>query len=430
MLIQEFINGISNGSFDAQMRTLYGKSEKELLRQKVRYMSCAEKFSKLYPENGEVFIFSSPARTEVGGNHTDRQHGCVLASAVNLDIIAFASPNDDNVIRVRSEGYRSDEISLDKLDIDDSEKGTSASLIRGIASAFIQSGTNVKGFNVYAVSEINSGCGLSSSSAFEVLITLIIDNLFNNGESSAEERARIAQFAENVYFGKPTSLMNQMVCSVGGFVCIDFYNPSNPSIEPVRFDFSESGYSLCITDTKSTDTDFSEEYISISEEMRSVATALGRETLRDADEDEFYFRLPELRRSCSDRAILRTAHFFAENRRVTAQAEALEVGDTEEFFRLMNESGESSAIMLQNLYSSKSPENQQIPLAIMLSKRRLGGSGAVRVHGNGFAGAVQAFVPTYLAEYYADEMNAVFGENSCQILNIRPVGAVEIKSGE
>ena len=269
--------------------------------------------------------------------------------------------------------------------------------------------------------------GLSSSAAFEVLVGTIIDDLFNDGGMGAVEIAKIGQFAENVYFGKASGLMDQMVCSVGGFVSIDFFNPMNPSINSVDFDFSQAGYSLCITNTQGSHADLTDEYVSVPAEMKTVANALDCEFLRDVDEDKFYSELPELRKSCSDRAILRAAHFFAENNRAVQEAEALEIGDTEEFFRLVNESGDSSANLLQNLYSVKNPQNQEIPLAIMISKRRLSGSGAVRVHGGGFAGTIQAFVRAYLADYYADEMNSVFGENSCQILSIRSVGGTQIK---
>ena len=351
----------------------------------------------------------------------------MLAAAVNLDVIAFVSLNNDNIIRIKSEGHKANEVNLDSLDIIDDEKGNSNSIVRGIVSAFVESGVKVGGFDAYTTSDILSGSGLSSSAAFEVLVGTIIDDLFNDGGMGAVEIAKIGQFAENVYFGKASGLMDQMVCSVGGFVSIDFFNPMNPSINSVDFDFSGAGYSLCITNTKGSHADLTDEYVSVPAEMKTVANALDCEFLRDVDEDKFYSELPELRKSCSDRAILRAAHFFAENNRAVQEAEALEIGDTEEFFRLVNESGDSSANLLQNLYSIKNPQNQEIPLAIMISKRRLSGSGAVRVHGGGFAGTIQAFVPAYLADYYADEMNSVFGENSCQILNIRSVGGTQIK---
>ncbi|MBR1593009.1 MAG: galactokinase [Ruminococcus sp.] len=427
MNIQEFVNGISNGSFDKTMQKLYGKSDRELLRQKVRYIGAAERFSKMYPKHGDIFVFSAPGRTEIGGNHTDHQHGCVLAAAVNLDIIAFVSLNDENIIRLKSEGHKANEVSLDSLDIIDDEKGSSNAIIRGIASAFRESGIEVGGFDAYTTSDIVSGSGLSSSAAFEILVGTVINELFNDGEMNAVDIAQIGQLAENVYFGKASGLMDQMVCSVGGFVSIDFFNPLKPSVNSVDFDFSGAGFSLCITDTRGSHADLTDEYISVPAEMKTVANALDCEFLREVDEDEFYSKLPELRKTCSDRAILRAAHFFAENNRAVLEAEALETGDTEEFFRLVNESGESSANLLQNLYSSKNPQNQEIPLGIMISKRRLGGSGAVRVHGGGFAGTIQAFVPSYLADYYADEMNSVFGENSCKILNIRALGGVRIK---
>ena len=279
---------------------------------------------------------------------------------------------------------------------------------------------------MHTTSEVLSGSGLSSSAAFEVLIGTIIDKYYNNGRMGAVEIAKIGQYAENVYFGKASGLMDQMVSSVGGFVFIDFKNPSEPYIAPIKYDFESSGYCICITDTKGSHAGLSAEYSSVSEEMKHVAVELDREVLRDVDEEMFYEKLPELRQQCSDREILRAAHFFSENKRAELEKEALECGDTEEFFSLVNESGDSSANLLQNLFSSQKPEFQEIPLAIMLSKRVLNGCGAVRVHGGGFAGTIQAFVPAYMAEAYSAEMSRIFDENSCMILNIRPVGGFEL----
>lgn len=426
MVINEFINGISSGAFDEQFRMLYGSSEKVMLKQKARYLSAAENFSRLYPECGDIGVFSAPGRTEIGGNHTDHQNGCVIAAAVNIDVIAIVSFHDEGVIRIKSEGFPKDEIDLNDLSVHDEEQGTSAAIIRGIASKFVKSGIKIGGFDAYTTSEVLSGSGLSSSAAFEVLIGTIIDKYYNNGRMGAVEIAKIGQYAENVYFGKASGLMDQMVSSVGGFVFIDFKNPSEPYIAPIKYDFESSGYCICITDTKGSHAGLSAEYSSVSEEMKHVAVELDREVLRDVDEEMFYEKLPELRQQCSDREILRAAHFFSENKRAELEKEALECGDTEEFFSLVNESGDSSANLLQNLFSSQKPEFQEIPLAIMLSKRVLNGCGAVRVHGGGFAGTIQAFVPAYMAEAYSAEMSRIFDENSCMILNIRPVGGFEL----
>ncbi len=425
MNIYEFISGLSDGRFDEQLKMLYGASEKSVLRNRARYLSAAENFSKLYPECVDIRVFSASGRTEVGGNHTDHQHGCVLAAAVSLDMIGVVRFHNDGVIRIKSEGYMADEIKLSSYEVNEAEKGTSAALIRGIASKFAEKGVEIGGFDAYLTSEVLSGSGLSSSAAFEVMIATIINEGYNDGKATPVEIAKIGQFAENAYFGKASGLMDQMVCAAGGFVSIDFADPDKPVIKSLDFDFGKAGYSVCITDTKGSHADLSDEYSAVSAEMRQVAEAMGCHFLREADEDEFYAKLPELRKTCTDRALLRAAHFFAENERAVSETKALMDGDTERFFELVNESGTSSAELLQNLYSCGRPQDQQIPLAIMLSKRFLNGAGAVRVHGGGFAGTIQAFVPNYLASDYAKEMERIFGCGSCYVLSVRPVGGFE-----
>lgn len=425
--MQDFVNGMANGCFDSQFIQLYGNSERELLRQRARYLNAAEKFSKKYPEQDDIRIFSAPGRTEIGGNHTDHQHGCVLAAAINLDIAAFVSLNVDSKVRICSEGHEPFEIDIKDLEPKEEEKESPISIVKGILSVFSGLDAGIGGFNACIFSEIPEGGGLSSSAAFEVLIGTIINSLFYDGKLSTDGIAKTGHYAENEYYGKSSGLMDQMVSAVGGFAVFDFFNPIKPVIKNIAYDFSGAGYSLCVTETNSTNTKLTDEYSTVSDEMKSVASELGCEVLREADEDIFFSNLTLLREKCSDRAILRSAHFFAENNRALLEAEALEQGDTEEFFRLVNESGESSVLLLQNLFSEKSPQIQEIPLAIMLSKRRLNGSGAVRVHGGGFAGTVQAFVPTYLVDYYVSEMNSVFGDGSCKILRIRSLGACEIK---
>ncbi|SHM40678.1 galactokinase [Ruminococcus flavefaciens] len=426
MKIYDLISGLSGGSFDEQLKMLYGSSEKAVLRNRARYLSAAENFSRLYPECEDIRVFSASGRTEVGGNHTDHQHGCVLAAAVSLDIIGIVRFHEDGVIRIKSEGYAADEIALSSYEVNDAEKGTSAALVRGIAAKFAEMGVKISGFDAYFTSEVLSGSGLSSSAAFEVMIGTIINEGYNEGRASAVEIAKIGKFAENVYFGKASGLMDQMVCAVGGFVAIDFADPEEPFITSVDFDFEKAGYSVCITDTKGSHADLTADYSAISEEMKHVAQALGCEYLRDADEEEFYDKLPELRKKCTDRELLRAAHFFAENTRAVDEAKALIDRDTEWFFELVDQSGTSSAELLQNLYSCQDPQAQQIPLTIMLSKRFLNGSGAVRVHGGGFAGTIQAFVPNYLADDYAKEMERFFGAGSCYVLSVRPVGGCEL----
>jgi len=427
MNIQEFVKNISEDAFEETFISLYGNDSSEHLRQKARWINAIEHFSRLYPEyDSDIYIYSASGRTEIGGNHTDHQHGCVLAAAVNLDVLAIVGFNDSNVIRIKSEGYPKDEVCLDDLRIKSEESGTSTAIIRGIAALFTEMGMKIGGFDAYTTSDVLSGSGLSSSAAFEVLVGTIIDKHYNQGKAGAVEIAKIGQFAENVYFEKASGLMDQMVSSTGGFVAIDFNSPENPVIRNIDFDFSRIGYSLCITDTKGSHADLTEDYVSIPLEMRKVALCMGKDVLRDVDEKEFYKNLPEIRKKTSDRAVLRAMHFFDENKRAVQEADALERGDTEEFFRLVNESGESSANLLQNLYSPKNPLNQEITLAIAISKKILNGTGAVRVHGGGFAGTIQAFVPSYMAERYANELDRIFGEKSCHILNIRSSGGTEI----
>ncbi|MBQ9956292.1 MAG: galactokinase [Ruminococcus sp.] len=426
MKSKEFIEKIQAGELDEQLKKLYGNSTEALDRQRARYIEATEEFAKLFPQHEEIHIYSAPGRTEVGGNHTDHQHGCVFAGAVNLDVIAVVAFHNEGVIRLKSAGYPQDNVELSDLSVHSDETGKSASIIRGIASKFTGMGVEIGGFDAYTTSDVLSGSGLSSSASFEVLVGTIIDKHYNAGKAGAVEIAKIGQYAENVYFGKGSGLMDQMVSSVGGFVFIDFEDTADPVIKAHSFDFEKAGYKLCITDTKGSHSDLTDDYVSVPTEMKSVAKQFGKEYLRAVDENEFYEKLPQLRENCTDRALMRASHFFSENKRAMYEAQALEKGDINEFLALVNQSGDSSANLLQNLYSCKNPQQQAIPLAIMLSKRVLAESGAVRVHGGGFAGTIQAFVPVEKAEEYSTAMNSLFGEGSCHILRIRPVGGIEI----
>ena len=372
-----------------------------------------------------TYFFSAPGRTEISGNHTDHQHGCVLAASVNLDIIAVAGFHNEGVIRIKSEGYDSFTVSLNDLSVHHNEKNTAA-IVRGIVSRFSKMGVKIDGFDMYCTSDVLSGSGISSSAAFEILIGTIINSYYNSNRADAVQIAKIGQFSENIYFGKKSGLMDQMVSSVGGLVYIDFFDMDEPKVESFKFDFEEYGYCLCITDTKSSHEDLTNDYVAVPMEMESVALQFGKRFLRDADEEMFYKKIPELREKCSDRAILRAAHFFEENSRAKFEASALRDGNMEYFLELVRKSGDSSATFLQNLYSCSDPENQAITLAIMMSRKLLGDKGAVRVHGGGFAGTIQAFVPVNLANKYITEMNRIFGENACTKMRIRPVGGVEI----
>lgn len=426
MKLQRLMQKLEDGVFDEKFKYLYGNSEAIISHQRMRYLEAIRQFMNLYPERDDIHIYSASGRTEIGGNHTDHQHGCVLAAAVNLDVIAIVSFHKEGIIRLKSAGHKQNCVELSNLQIHPEEKGTSNALIRGICAKFSEMGVKIGGFDAYTTSDVLSGSGLSSSAAFEVLVGTILDQHYNNSRAGAVEIAKIGQYAENMYFGKGSGLMDQMVSSVGGFVFIDFHDTANPMIQRINFDFETSGFCLCITDTKGSHADLTEDYVSIPAEMKRIAKAFGMEYLRQVDEDAFFANIPKLRGVCTDREILRAAHFFGENRRAIQEAEALAKGDIREFLEIVRNSGDSSANLLQNLYSCKKPTEQEIPLAIMMSTRFLGECGAVRVHGGGFAGTIQAFVPTEKADMYAQEMNRIFGEGSCYILRIRPVGGVEI----
>ena len=424
---ETMVNKLCSGNFDFILKTLYGESA--VKRQRNRYISAIEKFSEIFPEREDIYIFSAPGRTEIGGNHTDHQHGCVLAAAVDLDVIAVAAFHNEGVIRLKSAGHSPNHVNLSDLSVQKKEMGSSSALIRGIASRFHEMGVQTSGFDAYTTSDVLSGSGLSSSAAFEVLIGTIIDSHYNHGKAGAVEIAKIGQYAENVYFGKKSGLMDQMVSSVGGLVSIDFHDTENPEIKSFPYDFEASGYCLCVTDTKGSHANLTDDYVAVRSEMESIAAQFGEAFLRDVNENEFYSAIPQLREKCSDRAVMRAAHFFAENRRAVLEANALSEGNMDYFLALVRQSGESSANLLQNLYSCSQPIQQEIPLGIMLSRKLLGEKGAVRVHGGGFAGTIQAFVPVEKVNEYSQEMNRIFGDGSCYILRIRPVGGIEITEG-
>lgn len=394
--------------------------------QRERYNRVADEFEKLFGEKPTAF-FSAPGRTEVGGNHTDHNFGCVLAAGVSLDVIAAVAPdNEENVITIKSEGFQMDTVNVDDDTIYEDQKNTSAALIRGMSAGFKKNGHNAGGFKAYATSNVLKGSGLSSSAAYEVLIGTILNGLYNEGEVSAVEIAQIAQFAENVYFGKPSGLMDQMASSVGGFITIDFADEKHPVIDSVKFDFTKSGHALCIVDTKGNHADLTPEYAAIPAEMKSVAAFFGKKVLREITKEQLLENICAVREKCSDRAVLRALHFFDDNERVGKEASALSEGDFDAFLSLINESGDSSFKYLQNIYASSAPNEQGLSLALYLAKQALGGEGACRVHGGGFAGTIQAFVPEKKLEAFKAEMERVFGEGSCYVLSIRPVGGVQI----
>ena len=373
------------------------------------------------------YLFSAPGRTEISGNHTDHQHGCVLAAAVNLETVADVTLNGADVIRVCSEGYAPVEIDIRDLSIREAEKNTTAALIRGVAAAFAARGAVLHGFDAAVRSTVLPGSGLSSSAAFEVLIGTILNELFFEKKLSAVEIAQIGQYAENVYFGKPSGLMDQTASSVGGMVFIDFADPANPVVERLDFDFSAAGHALCIIDSGADHANLTHEYAAIPQELRAVCAQFGKEVLRDIPEAEFFAALPRLRGTVPDRAILRAIHVYQENKRVLRQAEALRAGDFDAFLRLAVASGRSSWMYLQNITPAGETEHQAVAVALALCDTLLGGRGAFRVHGGGFAGTVQAFVPLDLLEQFRSGIESVLGEGSCHVLSIRPEGGIRVK---
>ena len=366
-----------------------------------------------------VFHFSAPGRTEIGGNHTDHQHGCVLAAAVDMTTTAEVRLNGTNVIRIDSEGYKPVEIDLSDLKIRGEEKNTTAALIRGVAAAFAQRGYKLAGFDAKVKSTVLPGSGLSSSAAFEVLIGRILNGLFADNAVSAIEIAQIGQYAENVYYGKPSGLMDQMASSVGGLVFIDFADPQNPVVEKVDYDFTHSGYTLCTIDSGADHADLTDEYAAMPIEMKQVAKFFGKEVLREVNEAEFYAKIADIRKETGDRAVLRAIHFFNENRRVQMQVRALKNDNFDAFLHYVNESGLASWTLLQNVTPAGYIEKQHMALTLALCQQLLAGEGAVRVHGGGFAGTALAFVPNNRFEQFKDKIDAAIGVNAVHKLIIQ-----------
>ncbi len=378
-------------------------------------------FSNTFGREAE-HVFSAPGRTEIGGNHTDHERGKVIAGAVDLRTVAAVSENGDGIIRVLSEGYPMCVVDLSELRPDPKEYGTTASLIRGVAAAFIQKGCEIRGFDAYVTSNVLSGSGLSSSAAFEVLIGNVINGLFFGGKCDAVEIAKIGQYAENVFFGKPCGLMDQMASSVGSIVYIDFEDQAAPAVKKVDFDLESAGYKLCIIDSGADHAALTDEYAAITDEMKAVSALFGKSVLREVSEEEFFLRISEVRKTCGDRAVLRAMHIFEENKRVDGEAEALSRGDFDAFLDLVNESGRSSWLYLQNIVPTGAKEHQEVAVALALAARLLGGRGASRVHGGGFAGTIQAFVPDEMLTGFKAEMERVLGAGRCHVLSISNLG--------
>ncbi len=422
MTITDLKESIQNGKFDKEFIMLYGETEAA----KQRYLEAVCEFEKLYGKRDNIRIFSAPGRTEIGGNHTDHQHGLVLAGSVNLDVIAIASQNSDNVVRIKSRGYRMDEVDITDLDKKEDEIGRACSLIRGVLAAFKNNGHNIGGFDAYTTSNVLKGSGLSSSAAFEVLVSTVVNGLYNEHTVDAINVAKYSQFAEREYFGKPCGLLDQMASSVGGFTYADFNDPQNPIVEKINLDLNTSGHTLCVVDTGGNHANLTGDYADITLECKAVSNVLGVEFLRDATEKDFYHNIAEIRKKCGDRAVLRAIHVLCENKRVLTQKSALKRGDFNTFFACVKRSGESSYDLLQNVYSPSNPKEQAISLALAVTKQFLNGRGACRVHGGGFAGTIQCYIPNRMFDDYKKTIETIFGENACVKLFVRQFGGYEL----
>ena len=410
---------INEGALSAYAH-LYSNTDAE----KQRFVDLLDTFISLFGDN-EAELLSVPGRSEISGNHTDHNRGCVLAGAIDRDVIAVASRNNDGIIRFYSAGYPAGEIKLSDCALADNfEKYTTAALIAGTVNGFSKNGHEVGGFDIAMTSNVLRGSGISSSAAFEVMIGNAINHLYNGGRIDNVEIAKLAQYAENEYFGKPCGLMDQMACAVGGFVFIDFEEPKDPTVMPIDFSLDAEGYALCIVNTGGNHADLNEDYASVPGEMKAVAKALGRDVLRGVSEEELTANIPALRESLGDRALMRALHFIRENKRVAKARDALVDGRLADFFDMVNKSGASSFKYLQNVYTTVNVREQGLSLALCLADEYLAGEGASRVHGGGFAGTVQVFVKKERLGGLVELMNSVFGKGSCMCLSVRPVGAM------
>ena len=425
MKLDELRSYVGTPGFVEKIAPLYpGKAQENA----VRYARLLDMYEETFGKtDGEIRLFSAPGRTEIGGNHTDHQRGRVLAASVDMDMIAAACVNGSGQIRVMSEGFPLCEISLDELDAAESEKNTTASLIRGITAYFVRElGDTVTGFDAVVTSTVLPGSGISSSAAFEVLIGNIINTLFNDGKANAVQIAQIGQYAENVYFGKPSGLMDQMASSVGNILTIDFKDNANPVVRKLDVDFEKTGLALCIIDSGADHADLTDEYAAIPVELKKICSMFGKEVLRDIPKEEFLAAIPKIREEAGDRAVLRAFHFYADNDRVPQQAQALESGDLEAFLELVKESGRSSWMYLQNITPLGSSRHQEMGVALAVCETLLAGRGAFRVHGGGFAGTCQAFVPADMLDAFRSGVETLLGEGRCHVLSIRGVGGINV----
>lgn len=416
---------LAAGAFEVKFLDIYVAQDK-IEYQTERYIKAIEKYESLYGEDS-VSIFSAPGRSEIGGNHTDHQHGEILATSINLDAIAVIKKLDEPVVRVVSDGYDEIVISLENLELREEEKESTMALIKGVLAGAKERGYKIGGFQGYITSDVLIGAGLSSSAAFETLIGTIISYLYNDGKLDSVTNAIIGQYAENVYFGKPCGLMDQMACSVGNLVHVNFAVPGQPAVEKIKFDLNAYGYSLCITDTKGSHADLTADYAAIPTEMEAVAKCFDKEVLVGLTTDDIIGNISDLREKCNDRAVLRALHFVCENERVKEETQALKENDMDKFLSLVKESGNSSYKFLQNVYTNNDVEHQNVSLALAVSEIALaGGKGVCRVHGGGFAGTIQALVKNEAVAHYKKMMDSVFGEGACNVLKIRKYGGMQV----
>ncbi len=415
---------LKNGRYDDRLTDVY-EGREQLTYQRERYLAALTRFEELYGEQ-EIEIYSAPGRSEVGGNHTDHQHCQVLAAGLNIDVIAIVTKTDDGIIKIVSDHRDIDPVDVNDLSLNEERKGSSLSLVLGVSAKLKEDGYRVGGFKAFMTSDVLPGSGLSSSAAFEVVIGTILSGLYNDMKISPVYIAQASQYAENVYFGKPCGLMDQMASSVGSLVNIDFKDPKDPVIRKVDVDFKTFNHSLCIVDTKGDHTNLTPDYASIPEELKKICAHFGKEYLREIPEEQFYRELPALRKEAGDRSVLRAIHVYEDHKRVSMQVAALEEGRFEDFKKLIIASGRSSFQYLQNVYSNSEVRNQGLSVALALSEKILSDKGAWRVHGGGFAGTIQAFVPDEMVESYRAEMDRVFGEGACYVLKVRKYGGMQV----
>ena len=416
---------LEQGSLDQRIKEIY-VDEQRVPYNRERYIRAIDRFTELFPSEKEIEIYSAPGRSEVCGNHTDHQNGMVLATSINLDAIAIVAKAEEPVIRLVSGDFPMEEVDVADLSMKEEEQSTTTALIRGVAAGMKERGHKVGGFTAYITSDVLMGAGMSSSAAFESLIGTILSGLYNDMKVSSIEIAQIGQYAENIYFGKPCGLMDQMACSVGGMIFIDFKEKEHPEVRQVHTDFETAGLRLCIVDTKGSHADLTPDYAAVPAEMNQVAQALGREHLREVPRETFFKELPKLWKETSGRAVLRAIHFYEEEERVLRGVKSLEESDYPGFLSVIKASGDSSAKYLQNIYSPKDVDSQNVTVALAVSESILGENGVCRVHGGGFAGTIQAFVKNEAVAAYKEQIEAIYGDDSCHVLKVRLQGGIRV----